>query len=81
METIFDHNPTKEEIAKITSATSESEYREKHLATKETELLWICLLYERRGDAKKAKKYRDQVPDLYDQWVIGNDDVAIPVND
>lgn len=80
METIFDHDPTKEEIAEFTSDT-ESEYKEKNLNWPEHGLLWICLLYERRGDEKTAKKYRDQVPDLYDQWVIGNDDVAIPVND
>lgn len=81
METIFDHSPTQEEIAQIIGDITESEYKEKYLDTRETELLWICLLYERRGDEKTAKKYRDQIPDLYTQWVLGNDYESIPVSD
>lgn len=81
METIFDHNPTKEELSELIGDFTRDEYISKldHLP-KGDNLLFIALLYELRNDDKTAKKYIDMVPDLYRQWQLGNDCVMIPVD-
>lgn len=79
METIFNHNLTKSEIQDLTDGMTKDEYLLHWMCSKEHSLLDIVLLYESRNDEATAKKYRDLIPDLYQQWQWGLDDVAIPV--
>jgi len=82
METIFDHNPTKEELSELIGDETRDEYiqdmEESMLSPKGENLLFIALLYEMRKDKKTAKKYIAMVPDLYRQWKLGNDCRMIP---
>lgn len=83
METIFEHNPTKEELAELIGDKTRAEYirdMEFSPSPKGGNILFIALLYELRKDDKTAKKYIDMVPDLYRQWQLGNDNVMIPID-
>jgi hypothetical protein len=77
METIYDHNPTPSELLNLTDGMSKEEYTTDWMYSKEHSLLDITLLYESRKDETTAKKYRDLIPDLYQQYQWGLDDVAI----
>lgn len=79
METIFNHNPTKSEIMFLTEVMTKEEYLLDWMCSKEHSLLDIALLYESRNDEATAKKYRDLIPDLYQQWQWGLDNVAVPI--
>lgn len=77
METIYDHNPTPNELFNLTGGMSKEEYVTDWMYSKEHSLLDITLLYESRNDETTAKKYRDLIPDLYQQFTWGLDNVAI----
>lgn len=77
METIYDHNPTPTELLNLTDGMSKEEYTTDWMYSKEHSLLDITLLYESRKDETTAKQYRDLIPDLYQQYQWGLDDVAI----
>lgn len=77
METIYDHNPSPAELLQFTDGMSKEEYTTDWMYSKEHSLLDITLLYESRKDETTAKKYRDLIPDLYQQYQWGLDDVAI----
>lgn len=77
METIYDHNPTPDELLNLTGGMSKEEYSADWMFSKEHSLLDITLLYESRNDETTAKKYRDLIPDLYQQHTWGLDNVAI----
>lgn len=77
METIFDHNPTVAELLALTGGMTKEEYVSDWMYSKEHSLLDIALLYDSRKDKTAAKKYSDLVPDLYQQWQWGLDNVAI----
>ncbi|WP_348824025.1 hypothetical protein [Flavobacterium aestuarii] len=79
METIFEHNPTNSEITELTDVLTKEEYLSHWMCSKENSILDIVLLYEMRKDETTAKKYRDLIPELYQQWQWGLDNVAIPV--
>lgn len=77
METLFEHNPTKAELQELTGGMTEAEYLTHWMYSDEHSLLDIVLLYELRDDKTTAKKYRDLVPDLYQQYQLGLDNVVI----
>lgn len=79
METIFDHNPTTAELLDLSDGMTKEEYLSHWMCSKEHSLLDIVLLYESRNDETTAKKYRNLIPDLYQQWQRGLDNVTIPV--
>lgn len=79
METIFEHNPTKSELVDLTDGMTKDEYLSHWMCTEKHSILDIVLLYESRNDNAKAKKYRDLIPEIYQQWQWGLDNVAIPV--
>lgn len=81
METIFDHNPTVAELLDLTDGMTKKEYVSHWMYSKKHSLLDIVLLFESRKDETTAKKYRDLVPDLYQQWQWGLDNVSIAIND
>ena len=81
METIFDHNPTAAELLDLTDGMTKEEYESDWMYSKDNSLLDIVLLYESRKDETTAKKYRDLIPDLYQQWQWGLDDVTIEIDD
>jgi hypothetical protein len=62
METIFDHNPTPEELADICGETTT---RENHLSWHNQDSLYseIYWLYELRGDMATAKNYLVKIKD------------------
>lgn len=78
METIYDHNPSKNELQNIADGMTKEEYISNWMYSKEHSLLDISILYSLRGDDSMAEKYRAQVPDLYNQWKWGHDNVSIP---
>jgi len=78
METFFEHNPTKEEISQLIGNLSKEDYlKELEHAPAGENILFITLLYELRHDEYNSKKYRNQILELYQQWVWGLDDVSI----
>lgn len=77
METIYDHNPTPNELLNLTGGMSKEEYTTNWMYSKEHSLLDIALLYESRNDQETATKYRDLIPDLDQQYTWGLDYVAI----
>ncbi len=78
METIFDHHPTNEELNHLIGDYSKEEYLEElRFAPKDENLLFIALLYEFRKDKENAKKYKELVPDLYQQWQLALDNKLI----
>lgn len=79
METIFDLNPTKAELIDLADGMTKEEYLSHWMCSKEHAILDIVLLYESRNDETAAKKYRDLIPELYQQWQWGLDNVTIPV--
>ena len=79
METIFDHNPTTAELISLTDGMTKEEYLSNWMCSKDNSILDIVLLYESRNDEPTAKKYRDLIPDLYQQWQWGLDNVSIPI--
>ncbi len=79
METIFNHNLTKSEIQDLTDVMTKDEYLSHWMCSKDHSILDIVLLYESRNDNTTAKKYRDLIPELYQQWKWGLDNVAIPI--
>lgn len=79
METIFDHTPTEAELLELTDGMTKEEYVSNWMYSKENSLLDIALLYQSRQNEKTAKKYRDLVPELYQQWKWGLDNVSIPL--
>lgn len=80
METIFDHNPTVAELLDLTGGMPKEEYESHWMYSKDHSLLDIVLLYESRKDETTAKQYRDLIPDLYQQWQWGLDDVINEIN-
>ncbi|MGP2571491.1 hypothetical protein ACT4R9_09650 [Ornithobacterium rhinotracheale] len=76
METIFDHNPSAEELSKIIGNKTKEEYFSDWIFSYENSILDIVLLYEMRQDENKASQYRQLIPDLYQQWQWGLDNVA-----
>jgi len=77
METIFEHNPTQVELASLTDAKTKQEYLSNWMCTKEHSLLDIVLLFEMRNDEISAKTYRDLIPDLYQEYILGFDNEVI----
>lgn len=82
METFFDHNPTPEEIKEFVGEDTKQEYIDSLSYKPEgANLLFIALLYEERGDKVNFEKYKNKVPDLYEQWKLAfNDNLMIPIN-
>lgn len=81
METIFDYNPTNTELLDLVDGMNKKEYEDHWMYSKEHSLLDIVLLYESRKDETTAKQYRDLIPDRYQQWQWGLDDVIIEIDD
>lgn len=78
METIFDHSPTNQELKHLIGDFSKKEYLEElSFAPAGENILFIALLYEYRKDETNATKYREQIPDLYQQWQWGLDNEII----
>jgi hypothetical protein len=83
METIFEHTPSKDELLQLVGDKTREEYIQsmEYLPTPEgANLLCIALLYQMRKNKKTAKKYIAMVPDLYQEWILGNDNVMIPID-
>lgn len=76
METIFDHNPTEAELIALTDGMTKEAYLEDWMFSREHSLLDIALLYDSRQDLGMSKKYQDLVPELYQQWQWGLDNIS-----
>ncbi|MBR6284762.1 MAG: hypothetical protein IKR25_10790 [Muribaculaceae bacterium] len=64
METIFEHNITKDELLNVTGSSRWT--REKILELSDSQIdhyTMIYRLYRYRGDYAKAKEYADKIPD------------------
>lgn len=82
METFFDHNPTPLEIENLIGTLSKKDYLDSLIyCPKGENLLFIALLYERRGDNISFEKYKSKIPELYEQWLLGQDYEAMPIID
>lgn len=80
METFFDHNPTPQERKSLIGELSKNSYLESlSYAPKGENLLFIALLYKQRGDNLTFEEYKSQVPELYQEWILGFDNDIIPV--
>ena len=55
METIFDHNPTKQELIEFIGTVDKEEYM--NFASQNSAYMEIAFLYYYRGEKRKAKKY------------------------
>lgn len=91
METIFDYNPTQKELEEIginyiglairhgvdiaDPVTPES-YKK---VSQDDAYFDLGLLFECRNENRKSKEYFSKTPDRHQQYLLGFDDVAIPV--
>ncbi|WP_348824009.1 hypothetical protein [Flavobacterium aestuarii] len=79
MKTIYEHNPTIAEIIDLTDGMTKDEYLSHWMFSVEHSILDIVLLYEFRNDETTAKKYRRLIPELYQQWQWGLDNISFPL--
>lgn len=76
METIFDHNPTNEELkAHFSKVISKEKHLAKHFS-QDTEYAFIYSLYKMRGDEAHAAKYRSLIPPEYLQSCVDLNDIV-----
>ena len=77
METVFSHNLSDEENA---SLFFEIKTEEQYLAKlKNDERIWhLARLFEIRKQPTKAKEYWIQIPELWQEYRLGFDDVILP---
>lgn len=77
METIFDHNPTKDELRYLADPANESTYRAE--VTRDEALTGLCMLFAMRGDEARAKYYADQISDRdFVDFELYNGDLIAP---
>ena len=78
METVFDHNITKEEMEAILGSPNYTRERlESVIKSQISHYSMIYSLYTFRGDHKKAGKYADMIPDsIHKIFGICNHDFA-----
>ncbi len=89
METIFDHNVTEKELRDIFDLDVKT--KEEYLSLISTNIegfiepydqddcyVTIALLYNKRGDKKKADEYIEKIEDkMFKTFTLENDDLAI----
>lgn len=61
METIFDHEPTAEELRYLTGPQSAEQYRQ--VTTEDQALAGLSMLFAMRGDSKRADAYARRIQD------------------
>lgn len=76
MESIFDHSPTNTEIQNFTRGLSKDEYLKRG---NEILIADIAIMYLDRGFIQRSNMYWDKVPYLHKEFLLGFDDVIIPV--
>ncbi|MBC5839203.1 hypothetical protein [Flavobacterium muglaense] len=79
METIYDHTPTASELLNLADGMTKQQYLTNWMCSKDHSILDIVLLYESRKNEPLAKKYRDLIPDLYQQWQWGLDSIVTSI--
>lgn len=92
METIFDHNPTITELEECGYLSSWQNVRhgidfEQPLTeagyfaqiTKKAAYFDLALLYEFRGDQKKADQYWEKIPEMGNEYKLGFDYKQTPI--
>lgn len=72
METIFDHNPSREEL---TATGNNFRSRDWYLAHADEETAWfdLALLFQGRGDAENEKRAWSHIPERRDEFFRGFD--------
>ena len=76
METIFDHQPTKEELRYL-SSVDESAYRT--MVTLDEALTGLTMLFAIRSDSARADYYMDQISDRqFVDFTLNNGDLRVP---
>ena len=69
METVFEHNPTSEELDYLfDDIASTKEELLTYDLTQVQHYTFIYYLYKHRNDKKKAKEYLDKIPDTFHKW-------------
>lgn len=76
METIFDFNPTAVEIDGFTHGRSKTEYLNRD---KELLIADIAILFLDRNNTEKANEYWAKIPDMHKEFLLGFDNLEIPV--
>ncbi len=69
METVFEHNPTKEELNYLFDDFNIT--REEYLSYGDTQAqayVFIYYLYRKRKDKENMKKYMDKIPNTFRKW-------------
>jgi hypothetical protein len=79
METIYDHNPTATELLNLADGMTKDQYLSSWICSKDHSILDIVLLYESRNDEPAAKKYSTLIPELFQQWQWGIDNLIISI--
>ncbi|MCH5305595.1 MAG: hypothetical protein J1E79_03855 [Rikenella sp.] len=72
METIFDHNPTPEELHAIGENFRSREWYLTHV-DRETAWFDLALLFQERGDAENETRAWSHIPDRHDEYLRGFD--------
>lgn len=77
METIFDYDPTPEELRYLAGPCSAEEYR--HGITEDEALTGLCQLFAMRGDRAQADRYAARISDRdFVRFTLHNGDLMAP---
>lgn len=72
METIYDHNPTHEELKLLGDSSRSEQWYIKNMS-QETVWVELALLFRHRGDTKNENRAWSYVPDRRDEFLRGFD--------
>lgn len=74
METVFEHNITKQEMKNLFMGEVEREWLEEY--SQDTNYSWIVELYQIRKDIVNARKYLNMIPpSIHKAFTLCNDDI------
>jgi uncharacterized protein (UPF0371 family) len=76
METIFDYNPTEQELVGIYYKT-ENDYKAN--TNNDMIIADLAILFADRNQQKKSNEYWAKIPELHQEFLLGFDNVEIPV--
>ncbi|HMZ45990.1 MAG TPA: hypothetical protein PLU36_04240 [Chitinophagaceae bacterium] len=75
MDTIFDYNPTEQELVGLFYKT-ENEYKQN--TSNDMIIADLAILFADRNQPQKANEYWAKIPELHQEFLLGFDDVLIP---
>jgi hypothetical protein len=79
METIFDYSPTEQELIGLLYNLSITADEYKQTRANDFIIADLALLFEARNQQEKANEYWAKIPDLHQEYLLGFDDVLIPI--